>query len=38
MDIHVFTLAFITAMYTVIVLVTYNPIAYLCGHIGDEQT
>lgn len=31
MDIHIFALVFIAVIYTVIVLVTYTPIAYLCG-------
>jgi len=31
MDINVFALAFIVSIYTVIVLVTCNPMAYLCG-------
>jgi hypothetical protein len=31
MDMHIFVLAFIAALYTVMVLVTYHPITYLWG-------
>jgi hypothetical protein len=31
MDLHVFALAFLAAIYTLVVLVTYNPLASLWG-------
>jgi hypothetical protein len=38
MDIHIFALVFIAVIYTVLVLLAYHPIAYLCGTYWRRTT